>query len=810
MKTKNFIVSIIALVSLTACDWFNASKERKTDIEDPVPQEPIHQHTYSSSWSNDDDYHWHAATCEHTSEVSYKSPHKYGDWVVDIEPTLTTAGQKHRTCSTCAYIQNQTMDAVLRDGNSVEFAFNIEEFIEKTKLLEINVPSSTEYYVTGVVKGCSYNAKYGSYSFYFENHDTAEKDIAYVYSCKFDSSIDSSSFSTNPSSLNGKTVTLYGYFLKYFKVGNDIKYEISYLNATESPSGKESSPLILYIDNGQSSHTHTYSDSWSNNEAYHWHAATCEHNVLTKDKALHDYSEWVIDKDASYISDGSKHKTCSVCGYVYNETIDRLVTGTGTFTLYSFNDFHGAVQEYPSSGHVGLAKFGTYLKNVSGGNTLIVDSGDTYQGSIESNYNNGAMVTDVFNYAGVDVHTLGNHDFDWGQEKLIANKNRKDANGQFATHFLGANVYDYNFATLVEGKNFQSKFGDKYYIKTLDNGLRIGVIGVVEREQITSICSPLVEDICFKEHINIIQSISDTLRSENKVDAIIASIHGSATNNMELGLTDISPKTNKKYVDYVCCGHSHQNECYKENDVYYTQAACYGEMLYKSTFTLNSGNVTNVSVTRLNYNDITTSVRKIDTNISNIIASYSKEYSSIGNQVIASSTSGTFSKTEQAPNLLAKALYFTAKDQGYNVDFAITNDARYNLTGTSWTYADIYEAFPFDNVMYVVKVKGYKNAREIGYTGNYIYHNASATSVNSNTWYTVAIIDYLLFHTNTNRNYDYFDHSSSNMQILGFLKNTEGSNLLYRDIFVNYVKGLTGTISANDYKTTGNFAVPKY
>ena len=34
-----------------------------------------HKHTYQSAWSYDDDYHWHAATCAHSSEVADKAAH---------------------------------------------------------------------------------------------------------------------------------------------------------------------------------------------------------------------------------------------------------------------------------------------------------------------------------------------------------------------------------------------------------------------------------------------------------------------------------------------------------------------------------------------------------------------------------------------------------------------------------------------------------------------------------------------------------------------------------------------------------------
>lgn len=546
-------------------------------------------------------------------------------------------------------------------------------------------------------------------------------------------------------------------------------------------------------------HIHTFSDEWTTDENYHWHASTCEHPNETKDRANHTFGNWIIDIEASSTQTGKKHRICSICNYQEQQTIDKIESGSGTFTLYSFNDFHGAVNEYPSQNHIGLAKFGTYLKQASNkDNVLIIDSGDTFQGSIESNYNNGALITDVFNYAHVDVHTLGNHDFDWGESKIEANKARVADDGWHMTN-LGGNIYNYNFANHEQGNVQQSRLGDEYYIKTLENGLKIGVIGVIGYSQITSICSPLVEDKCFKGHIEYIKSLSDELRTQKDCDFVIASIHNGAADTKGKGLTEISPVSGKRYVDYVACGHSHANECFEENGVYYTQAACYGEMMYKSTFTVKDGVITNTNVEQLGYSNIVSSTPIIDSNIDEIIASYAKDYSSVGEEILAN-TNGDFKKNNEMPNLLAKAVYEEANKKGYNVDMSFTNVARYDIKGsTTLSYAQLYEAFPFDNVIYIVKCKGSKNINELCNSSNYCYHNESLTTMNATTEYTIAIIDYLLWHTNSSRYYDYFDHSSGNMSIVGTLKNGSGENYLYRDITADYLRKQTRIVNSSDY-----------
>lgn len=62
---------------------------------------------------------------------------------------------------------------------------------------------------------------------------------------------------------------------------------------------------------------HTYSDDWSYDEIYHWHAATCGHSSKVRDKAEHSF-EVVKNNDEKLV------KKCTVCGY---ESTDEI-TGT--------------------------------------------------------------------------------------------------------------------------------------------------------------------------------------------------------------------------------------------------------------------------------------------------------------------------------------------------------------------------------------------------------------------------------------------------------------------------------------------------
>lgn len=70
-----------------------------------------HTHTYATTWSSDETNHWHAATCEHTDEVSDLAAHTFGDWTVVTEQTCVQDGVQERACTVCGYTEEQTLPA---------------------------------------------------------------------------------------------------------------------------------------------------------------------------------------------------------------------------------------------------------------------------------------------------------------------------------------------------------------------------------------------------------------------------------------------------------------------------------------------------------------------------------------------------------------------------------------------------------------------------------------------------------------------------------------------------------------------------
>ena len=90
-----------------------------------------------------------------------------------------------------------------------------------------------------------------------------------------------------------------------------------------------------------------------------------------------------------------------------------------TISIVGTTDLHGRIVE--DVGRGGLSLLGGFLKNLraarqeDGGAVLLLDAGDTFQGGIESNLSEGAVVVDAYNALGYTALAIGNHDFEFGE-----------------------------------------------------------------------------------------------------------------------------------------------------------------------------------------------------------------------------------------------------------------------------------------------------------------------------------------------------------------------------------------------------------
>lgn len=551
---------------------------------------------------------------------------------------------------------------------------------------------------------------------------------------------------------------------------------------------------------GEEEHVHTFSSEWSYNETHHWHSSTCEH-VLKQNEEEHVFGEWVEVIKATETKPGRRIRTCTICNYQNDEitkyqedetpVVPIVPTGDSlTLDIYATNDIHGQIE---SDGYrMSLASLGTYMKKKgSQDNTLLLDQGDSWQGSIYSNHNRGALVNDVMCAAHYDARTVGNHDFDWGLQPLKDNTAR-EYNG-YTIPVLAANVYDYNFSTKTEGNIHQSDIGQKTVTYTLENGLKVGIVGVIGQNQITSITSSYVQDICFKDHIPIVKEEATKLRSEG-CDIVIASAH--------TGQDDMMYQDLENYVDLVLCGHTHRNETGREGNLYYTQFGSYGYYIghVQLTYDVNLKKVISTDIESISRSQVENSIVAPDNEISSIINQYNNNCKEEAEVVLANNTT-EFSQSGESVNLMCKAIMDKCLDEGYsNVILSYCNTARKALPYGMWKYSDIYTSFPFDNIVYIVNIKGSDILREVKGYNNVCYNSSFNYQIDPNQYYQIACLDYLLYHTNSYRNYDYF--KSFTGVTVGQL--SMNYRLILREWLLNNGYNQGKSLSASDYSSSLN------
>lgn len=211
---------------------------------------------------------------------------------------------------------------------------------------------------------------------------------------------------------------------------------------------------------------------------------------------------------------------------------------TFTLTIMHTNDEH-SWHAPQSNGNGGSALLAAVVKQIraEGGNTLLLDGGDRFTGTLFHTVHKGQDSVQIMNLLGYDAMTLGNHEFD-------GNKTEPEILENF--------VEGVNFPVVTANVTFPESSpladGVKPYV-VLDVGdQKIGIIGLVTPE--TEILSTPGADIVFNYDLaGITNGIVDEL-TEQGVNRIILLTHIGMDAAMEL-----APQIGG--IDVFVDGHSH-------------------------------------------------------------------------------------------------------------------------------------------------------------------------------------------------------------------------------------------------------------
>ncbi|MBR4600063.1 MAG: leucine-rich repeat protein [Treponema sp.] len=115
----------------------DSEQNENGNAENITTDENNHQHSFSELWSYDENYHWHAAICVHTEQISDKELHSWNEGEITKLPTLTEKGYRKYTCSIC----NAT--------KSVAYSYEESDlYLENDTLCVNSIPKINGYFVS--------------------------------------------------------------------------------------------------------------------------------------------------------------------------------------------------------------------------------------------------------------------------------------------------------------------------------------------------------------------------------------------------------------------------------------------------------------------------------------------------------------------------------------------------------------------------------------------------------------------------------------------------------------------------------------
>ena len=355
------------------------------------------------------------------------------------------------------------------------------------------------------------------------------------------------------------------------------------------------------------------------------------------------------------------------------------------FSILHTNDTHGRVEEGDYAG-MGFAKVSTLVNNYrEDGEVLLLDAGDTFHGQNIVNLSEGESIVRILNHMGYDALTVGNHDFNYGQERL------KELNEMTDFPILGANL--------------EPQLVDDYVIKEID-GFRVGIFGLATPETAYKAHPKLVEGLEFMDPVEVSKKMVEEL--QGKTDMIIALSHLGMSEGSDYTSIDVAEEV--EGIDLIVDGHSHHalEEGRMVNDVLIVQAGEYDKNVGIVEINVSDNEITEMTAslfTKENSQDLEKDPEVVE--LVEEIKAENEEITSevIGNTAVELNGERQYVRTGETNlgSLLGDAML-----DAVDADVAITNGGgiRASIDKGEITRGEIVTVLPFGNIVEVKEIKG--------------------------------------------------------------------------------------------------------
>jgi len=319
--------------------------------------------------------------------------------------------------------------------------------------------------------------------------------------------------------------------------------------------------------------------------------------------------------------------------------------------------------------------------------SMVFFAGDAVQGTAFSTVFKGVESYSILNEF-VEVATLGNHEFDYGQENL--------------KKLLSMAKFDVICANVLEN-NGAENFAPKAYVIKEVKGVRIAIFGLVTPDTVVTTHPRNVGGLEFLKPAEVAKKLVPQLREQEKADIVVALTHLGSNEDVLFA---------KEFgdVDLIVGGHSHTalTNNIRVGKTYIVQAGLYGKFLGVVNL---KGDTKTKKILSLDSKliSMTPDLPK-DAKIEAMVAEYDKKLGAELQQVIGRATvrlDGEKSKVRNQETNLGNLICDITRDIAKS-DLAVVNGGgiRTSIEAGDIKINDVVNVIPFDNLIYVVEMPG--------------------------------------------------------------------------------------------------------
>ncbi|WP_163528795.1 bifunctional metallophosphatase/5'-nucleotidase [Halobacillus ihumii] len=369
--------------------------------------------------------------------------------------------------------------------------------------------------------------------------------------------------------------------------------------------------------------------------------------------------------------------------------------------ILSTNDIHGHItqnQQYQQGGMAIIGGIVEDFRSVNADGTVVVDGGDTMQGTLISNSFDGKSTIETLNDIQYDAGAIGNHEFDWGIDVL---EQRLD---DASYPILGANIFE-------EATGERPEWAKPYTIVE-KGGYKIGIIGFATPQTPQTTLSTHVEGLEFPTPAPIAEELAAELEAKG-ADMVMVTSHLPGWHEEEtekiMGELAQLAKSSEGGLDALVGGHSHERVAGHVNDIPVVEASRYTNAMGHIQLFVDP-ETEEIYDSEVDMLETYEHLAGKDESVQEIVDYYKEQVEEVKSEVV-STTEGPLTRdrkygelgVSQLGNMITDAMRERA-----NADIAFQNSGgiRADINTGEITYGEVFEVLPFDNYNVTAQMTG--------------------------------------------------------------------------------------------------------